>query len=672
LTSRNAGIKVVRLFTNKPKIGANVNNKKPVIWLRAVLPISTLIFAVAAHAQPYITPYKPSGWSDKIIVTTNPNSTTDTSPLYTTNEVYVAWSVINSGNADADTTFDVDLYTNSVYVTTWTVDSLPEGYYEYIADPGFDVGHFPAGVNTVEIVADSTDVYENPPSTYTKTFTVFAPVLPSLSAPVLISPANGSVNQFTTPVFTWSSVSNAASFEIFVATNAADLPASSNTNATSGGPSVIVDANVNGTTYTPVNPLDPGTKYFWEVNARIANVGGPWSATWNYTTANPPAGLTILPVFDSTITSDPQATTIESTIRAACAVYQRDFSDPITVSITFKEMNSGLGESSWSYYTFSYSSFRSALAAAATTADDSTALAHIPVQTDNPVNGSGYINVKTANAWDLGLNSGTSGENVGTVLLYTAIMNLSDAQNNPDNYSLYSTVCHEIDEVLATGSALDEVNNGSIAPTGPVLPEDLFRYDSSGNRNYTTSGSDTSWFSIDGTTDLAQFNQVSSGDYGDWYSYNGGQIPEVQDAFATPGASPNLGVELRVLDVLGYHRVIQEPVPNFTSVKRSGNNINLVWTAISGGSYQVLDSTNLTSSVWSDLGGTITASNTTASYTDTIGPSQRRFYRVEILSGVSPSIVPNASGVVTQPTGWGTNVFNPVAAPPAIYGRGQR
>ena len=31
-----------------------------------------LVFAIAAQAQPYITPYQPGGWSDKIVVTTNP------------------------------------------------------------------------------------------------------------------------------------------------------------------------------------------------------------------------------------------------------------------------------------------------------------------------------------------------------------------------------------------------------------------------------------------------------------------------------------------------------------------------------------------------------------------------------------------------------------------------
>jgi hypothetical protein len=631
-------------------------NKKPIVWLWTILAFFILIFAIAARAQPYITPYQPSGWSDKVVVTTDPNSTTDTSTIYSTNEVYVDWAVINSGNATANTTFYVDLYTNSVYVTSWSVSGLPPDYYEYVADPGFDAGQFPAGVNTIELVADATDVYETPPSTYTKTFTVFAPTLPNLSAPVLTTPTNGSTNQSTSPVFTWSAVSNAASYEIIVATNAADLPV--NTNATSGGASVIIDASTTNTTYTPVNPLDPGTKYYWEVNARFASEGGPWSSIWSFTTANPPPGLTIIPVFDSTITSDPQAATIEATIRAAIAVYQSNFSDPITVSITFKEMNSGLGESEWSYYTFSYSAYRAALAAAATTVDDSTALAHLPVQADNPVNGNANVYVKTALAYDLGLNSGTSGENVGTVLLYTAIMNLSDAQTNPNNYSLFSTASHEIDEVLASGSALDQVNDGGNTATGPIFPEDLFRYDA-GARSYTTSVSATSYFSIDGTNDLAQFNQVGSGDYGDWYSYYGGVVPEVQDAFATPGTSPNLGVELRVLDVLGYHRVVQVPTPEFVSETRSGNSLMLVWTAVSGIGYQVQDSTNLTSSVWNNIGSSITASSSTASYTDTIGPSQLRFYRVEVLSSSGQNVEFNRSQVVTPPTGWGTNVFNP-------------
>ena len=114
---------------------------------------------------------------------------------------------------------------------------------------------------------------------------------------------------------------------------------------------------------------------------------------------------------------------------------------------------------------------------------------------------------------------------------------------------------HEIDEVLGLGSSLASV------PLGTIFPEDLFRYDVMGNRSFTTNSSATAFFSIDTTTDLAQFdNQNDGGDFGDWQSspLPGGVGPKVQDAFATVGANPSLGVELIALDVIGYNLA---PVP---------------------------------------------------------------------------------------------------------------
>jgi hypothetical protein len=86
------------------------------------------------------------------------------------------------------------------------------------------------------------------------------------------------------------------------------------------------------------------------------------------------------------------------------------------------------------------------------------------------------------------------------------------------------------------------------------LPEDLFRFDSSGHRSFTAGGDDA-YFSIDGgATLLARFNQTSGGDYGDWWS-TGSHDTEVQDAFATPGATPDPDIELTALDVIGYDLV---------------------------------------------------------------------------------------------------------------------
>ena len=113
--------------------------------------------------------------------------------------------------------------------------------------------------------------------------------------------------------------------------------------------------------------------------------------------------LVINAIFDSSITSDPNAADIESTINAVIALYEASFSDPITVTINFQEISSGLGQSS-SYYVpgVSYSTFRAMLAAAATTANDNTAVAHLPADTSNPVNGSTTIALNLAHGRALG------------------------------------------------------------------------------------------------------------------------------------------------------------------------------------------------------------------------------------------------------------------------------
>jgi hypothetical protein len=274
--------------------------------------------------------------------------------------------------------------------------------------------------------------------------------------------------------------------------------------------------------------------------------------------------LTIVPTFDSTITGDSQAATIEATINSAIAVYQATYSDAVTVKITFVETNTGLGFSSTFGGTVSYSSYRSALLSHATTIDDATAVGFLPNTSANPVNGNTSVNIAYSLARALGLTS-TAPNADGVIFLNTPICNLSPAETNTNKYSLFAVTCHEIDEVLGSSSALNNLTNYAPIPFGPIRPEDLFRYDENGNRSFTTVPNVVEYFSLDGTTALARFNQIQGGDFSDWYS-SGGQTPQVQDAFSTPGATPFPNVELRVLDVLGYAR---QPSPvwvdfNFT------------------------------------------------------------------------------------------------------------
>ncbi len=302
--------------------------------------------------------------------------------------------------------------------------------------------------------------------------------------------------------------------------------------------------------------------------------------------ATPVRALVIVPVWDSSITNDPNAAIIESSINMAIQFYEARFADPITVTIQYEEMTNGLGESYWSYYNIPYSQFIGALETNATTANDFYALSFLPNEPTNPVTGDANINVHEASLWALGLAGyyGLTPDIDGTVYLNTSIMNLSRTNIDPSKYDLIAVAEHEMDEVLAFSSDLPNSDD--------PFPQDLFRYASDGTRSFTTTGDDA-YFSLDGTNLLVQFNQDASGDYGDWWSHNAPHTPRVQDAFATPGATPNPSVELIGLDVIGYH-LIAPPQPRILSIALSGTNLVLNGTnGVATGVYHVLASTNL-------------------------------------------------------------------------------
>jgi hypothetical protein len=271
------------------------------------------------------------------------------------------------------------------------------------------------------------------------------------------------------------------------------------------------------------------------------------------------ASLVIIPTYAANITNDANAAVIKGVIQTAINTYEASFTDNITVNITFQEMNNGLGSSSTFFGTESYASYLSQLTADKKTADDTAAIAHLPTAAQfSTVFGTTNINVKTANARAIGFDlNPPAGSPDGTISLNTSITS-PGSSGATSQYSLLAVTEHEIDEVLGLGSALP-----TPSPSGNPFPEDLFRYGSTaGVRSYTATTSATAFFSIDGTTHLAEFNnQTTAADFGDWRSnpLPAGAQSKVQDAFATPGAAPALSVELRALDVIGYDSAVPEP-----------------------------------------------------------------------------------------------------------------
>lgn len=146
--------------------------------------------AVLTVAQlPNLTPYKPSTWSDKIITATNSASTTDAGIIYSHQDVYVTWAVVNnSSNGNISQTFYTELFVDGVLSGNWLTPGLNAGFYTH-PTTSLDLGKLSVGSHTLRIDTDTTDVVPESnknDNSYTKTIIVSSTnnTPPQLSSPV--------------------------------------------------------------------------------------------------------------------------------------------------------------------------------------------------------------------------------------------------------------------------------------------------------------------------------------------------------------------------------------------------------------------------------------------------------------------------------------------------------
>ena len=270
--------------------------------------------------------------------------------------------------------------------------------------------------------------------------------------------------------------------------------------------------------------------------------------------------LTINPSFDTTITTNSNATYFESQINSAISAIDSYIANPVTINITFQGVTTGLGSNLVSNgANVSYSAYLSALKTRQTlSAADTSALASLPsnfpVPGDTPANPNAQIGLTGPLALALGLAQNPSGGTVYANLGSMILPQYSPAQN-AYRYSMQSVVAHEIDEILGIGGDGSNLNDISYGFSGTLTdsevgPLDLFRYSADGVRSFTTASTATAYFSINGgKTNLVNFNQNSNGDYGDWTGTS-----QVQNWSGTPGQVLNLGAnEMTALDVVGWN-----------------------------------------------------------------------------------------------------------------------
>ncbi len=95
-------------------------------------------------------------------------------------------------------------------------------------------------------------------------------------SPALLTPADAATGQVAQPVFTWQAASQAASYTLQVATDAAFTSL------------VINQSGLTGTSYTPPTPLETRTVYYWRVKAINTCGESAFTPTYTFSTAAAP------------------------------------------------------------------------------------------------------------------------------------------------------------------------------------------------------------------------------------------------------------------------------------------------------------------------------------------------------------------------------------------------
>jgi plastocyanin len=121
--------------------------------------VGTIVVEEAVQEKANVTPFAPPGWSDKIIVSTTEGTLVDETELFSDQDLFIDWSVVNTSLTTGITApFQTHLFVDGLSLFFWTHDPLPPDTFHRIFDK--NIGKLSAGDHTLRIWTDVTSLVD--------------------------------------------------------------------------------------------------------------------------------------------------------------------------------------------------------------------------------------------------------------------------------------------------------------------------------------------------------------------------------------------------------------------------------------------------------------------------------------------------------------------------------
>ena len=211
------------------------------------------VTVTAPVQQPNVTPYQPTGWSDKIVVSNVMRTNIDSVPLYNTDPLYVDWAVINNGTSSASG-YSIQLYVDGALLNTWSSCPLLKANASWsIKD--YSIGSLSIGTHTIKVAVANNE--------YTKTINIL-----NISTAIdLTTPSDntsfGACSLYSPPTFSWAIGDTFKSYKIQFSP-IQDFSVTSVTVGTSSNSTAM-----NSNTWKRVLSIPGGTVYWRVVGTRM-------------------------------------------------------------------------------------------------------------------------------------------------------------------------------------------------------------------------------------------------------------------------------------------------------------------------------------------------------------------------------------------------------------------